>query len=220
VTVLVEACVESLKEALTAERAGAQRLELCDNLAVGGTTPSVELLSAVKRRVRIPVAVMIRPRGGSFVYTADELDKLWLDLELMTALGADMLVSGILTREGAIDTDRTRELVERAGSTPVTVHRAFDVVGDQLGALDTLMKAGVSRVLTSGGAPTAAEGVGSLAALVQRGSDRITVMAGGKVRGHNVGEIVRGSNVREVHARTGPDETQIRDLVNALSKES
>jgi copper homeostasis protein len=218
--VLVEACVESLKEALTAERAGADRLELCDNLDVGGTTPSVELLASVKRRVRIPVAVMVRPRGGSFVYTADELSKLWLDLELMNALGADMLVTGILNDAGSIDETHTREFVTRAGSTPVTMHRAFDQVPDQLAALDMLMDIGVARVLTSGGAPTAAGGIASLGKLVERGGDRIRIMAGGKVRGTNAADIVRGAKVREVHARCGHDETQIRDLVSALSPSS
>lgn len=216
-TVLVEACVESLKEALAAERGGAGRLELCDNLAVGGTTPSVELLASVKRRVHIPVAVMVRPRGGSFMYTPDELAQLWRDLEIMNALGADMLVSGILTTSGTIDEPLTRELVTRAGSTPVTIHRAFDAVPDQLAALGTLIDSGVARVLTSGGANTAAEGIGSLAKLVERGSERISIMAGGKVRGHNAEAIVRGAHVREVHARSGQDETQIHELVTALS---
>lgn len=219
-TVLVEACVESLKEALTAERAGAGRLELCENLAVGGTTPSVDLVASVKRRVRIPVAVMVRPRGGSFVYSGDELSQLWLDLELMNALGADAIVSGMLDRNGSIDDALTRELVTRAGSTPVTIHRAFDAVPNQLAALDTLIDAGVARVLTSGGTPTAAEGIAALGALVQRSAGRISIMAGGKVRGNNVQAIVSGSHVREVHARAGQDETQIRDLVTALSQAS
>ena len=219
-SVLVEACVEAIEESAIAARAGAKRLELCDNMAVGGTTPSAELFAAVRKRVSIPIAAMVRPRGGSFVYTRDELAQLWGDLETMKSLGADALVSGILMEDGCIDRPRTRELVARAGATPVTMHLAFDVVPDQLAALDFLIDAGVARVLTSGGAPTAAEGVRSLAALVERAEGRISIMAGGKVRAHNAREIVRGSGVREIHARSEDDETRIRDLVRAVASDS
>jgi copper homeostasis protein len=217
VSILVEACVETLEESVIAERAGAGRLELCANMDVGGTTPSAELFEAVRERVRIPIAAMVRPRGGSFVYSADELEQIWRDLELMKSLGADVLVFGILNSDGTVDRDHTREFVERARPTPATMHLAFDAVPDHLATLDFLVQAGVARVLTSGGAGTAAAGVQTLAALVERGGDRISIMAGGKVRAHNVGDIVRGSGVREVHARSEDDETRIRDLVRMLS---
>jgi len=217
VSVLVEACVETLEESLIAERAGAGRLELCANMDVGGTTPRSELFESVRARVRIPIAAMVRPRGGSFVYSADELDHIWRDLERMKSLGADVLVFGILNADGSVDRPRTREFVERARPTPVTMHLAFDVVPDQLATLDFLMDVGVARVLTSGGVGTAADGVDRLASLVVRGGDRISIMAGGKVRAHNVSDIVRGSGVREVHARSEDDETRIRDLVRTLS---
>jgi copper homeostasis protein len=172
VSILVEACVETLDESVIAERAGAGRLELCANMSVGGTTPSAELFESVRERVRIPIAAMVRPRGGSFV-PHDELEQLWRDLDLMKALGADVLVSGILNANGSVDRDRMRELVVRAGSTPVTMHLAFDVVPDPLAALDFLMEAGVARVLTSGAAGEAAKGVETLASLVERGGGRI-----------------------------------------------
>lgn len=216
-SILVEACVETVEESVIAARAGAGRLELCDNMAVGGTTPSADLFEAVRERVSIPIAAMVRPRGGSFVYSRDELGQLWRDLETMKAIGADVLVSGILMDDGSIDRARTRELVTRAGSNPVTLHLAFDVVPDQLAALDFLIDAGVARVLTSGGAPTAAQGIDSLAALVERADGRISIMAGGKVRAHNAREIVLGSGVREVHARSERDETRIRELVRAVA---
>jgi copper homeostasis protein len=217
VTVLVEACVESVEEAVIAERAGAGRLELCANMAVGGTTPSPEVLAAVKQRVRIPVAAMVRPRGGSFVFSNDEIAQTWRDLDTMKSLGADGLVFGILNADGSLDSDRTREFVVRAGSTPVTMHLAFDVVPDQLATLDVLIDAGVARVLTSGGTGIAEKGIVMLSALVERAAGRIEIMAGGKVRAHNVQAIVRGSGVREVHARSEDDETRIRDLVKAVS---
>ena len=216
-SILVEACVETVDEAVIAERAGAGRLELCANMSVGGTTPSAELFESVRQRVRIPIAAMVRPRGGSFDYSHDELEQLWRDLDLMKSLGADVLVSGILNADGSIDRDRTRELVVRAGSTPVTMHLAFDAVPDPLATLDFLMDAGVARVLTSGAAGEAAKGVETLASLVERGGDRISIMAGGKVRAHNARDIARGSGVREVHARSEDDETRIRDLVRAVS---
>jgi copper homeostasis protein len=217
VSILVEACVETVDEAVIAERAGAGRLELCANMSVGGTTPNAELFESVRQRVRIPIAAMVRPRGGSFVYSRDELEQLWRDLDLMKSLGADVLVSGILNADGSVDRDQMRELVVRAGSTPVTMHLAFDAVPDPLATLDFLMEAGVARVLTSGAAGEAAKGVETLASLVERGGGRISIMAGGKVRAHNARDIVRGSGVREVHARSEDDETRIRDLVRAVS---
>ena len=216
-SILVEACVESVEEAVIAERAGAGRLELCANMAVGGTTPSPELMTAVKQRVHIPVAAMVRPRGGSFVYSSDEIAQMWRDLDAMKSLGADMLVSGILNADGSLDRDRTRELVTRAGSTPVTMHLAFDVVPDKLATLDALIDVGVARVLTSGGAGLAEAGTDMLASLVDRAAGLIQIMAGGKVRAHNVQSIVRRSGVREVHARSELDETRIRDLVRTAS---
>jgi copper homeostasis protein len=215
-TVLVEGCVESLEDSLAAERGGAGRLELCDDLAAGGTTPSPALIAAVKARVRIPVVVMIRPRGGSFVHTAAELDQMRRDIDLAKKLGADALVFGILDERGNIDTPRTRELVSRAGKTPVAFHRAFDAVPNPLTALDLLIDMGISRVLTGGGPKTALDGIKTLAALVERAAGRIGILAGGKVRGNNVRAIVDGSGVSEVHARCERDETRIREIVTAL----
>jgi copper homeostasis protein len=218
--VVVEACVESVDEALAAERGGADRLELCDNMAVGGTTPDADLIARVKRLVRIPVAVMIRPRDGSFVFMADEVAAMRRDIAMARARGADMLVIGVLGPDGTVDADVTRELVALAAGTPVTFHKAFDRIADQLPALDRLIDAGVSRLLTSGGAASAVEGVESLAALVKRAGGRIAIMAGGKVRGHNALEIVERTAVAEVHARCNLDPARIGDIVAALEKNS
>jgi len=220
VNVLVEACVESLDESLVAERAGANRLELCDNLAVGGTTPSPQLIDAVRAAVKIPVMVMIRPRGGSFVHTAQELDQMRRDLDMALAHEVDGVVLGILDDDNAVDAQRVAEFVKLARGTPVTFHKAFDVISDRRAALDALIDAGVTRLLTSGGAPTAVEGAGELANLVEQAGGRIEIMAGGKVRGSNVGEIVRRAGLREVHARSERDEAQIRAIVDALSPAS
>ncbi|MEP6495302.1 MAG: copper homeostasis protein CutC [bacterium] len=216
-TILVEGCVESLEDSLAAERGGAGRLELCDDLSVGGITPTSALITAVKTRVRIPVAVMIRPRGGSFVHTRAELDQMRRDLEMAKGLGADVLVFGVLNDRREVDTATTRELVARAGETPVTFHRAFDQVANPLAELDALIDAGVCRVLTGGGPGTAEEGADLLASLVERAAGRIGILAGGKVRSGNAAAIVARSGVREVHARCDLDENRIRDIVAVLA---
>jgi copper homeostasis protein len=199
--VLVEACVDSVASALAAERGGAGRLELCDNLFDGGTTPSAGMISAVKAAVRIPVFVIVRPRGGGFVYTNEEMGVMRLDIEAARMLGADGVVVGVLTRDARVDAEQLRVLVTAAGQMPVTFHRAFDLTQDRDQALEALMHAHVRRVLTSGGAPSALEGVEAIAALVKRAAGQIDVMAGGGVREETVQEIVHRSGVREVHVR-------------------
>lgn len=216
---LIEACVGSLDESLAALEGGAQRLELCDRLDVGGTTPHADVIDEVKRRVRIPVSVMIRPRGGSFVHSGAELDEMRRDIDMALARGADMLVIGVLDDGGNVDTKHTRELVQRASGAPVTFHRAFDEVRDQSAALEALIDAGIARVLTGGGPGPAIESVDRLSELVSQSAGRIVIMAGGKVRGPNARALVDKTGVREVHARCELDPMRIREIANALSFE-
>ena len=198
---IVEACVDSVESALAAERGGAARLELCDALFDGGTTPSAGMIAACRERVSIPVFVIIRPRGGGFVYSDDELDVMRRDIVAARGLGADGVVIGALGTDGTVDVAQTRSLVDVAGDLAVTFHRAFDFTPAPGPALESLISAGVSRVLTSGGAPTAREGIPGIAALVRQAGDRLVVMAGGGVKEENVREIVDGTGVREVHVR-------------------
>jgi copper homeostasis protein len=199
--VLVEACVDSVESALAAERGGAGRLELCDALHDAGTTPSAGMLDAVKSRARLPVFVIVRPRGGGFVYSPAELDVMRRDIDVARRLGADGFVVGVLRPDGRVDAARTRALVEAAAGRPVTFHRAFDLVRDPFEALETLAECGVERVLTSGGAETALDAAGTIAALVARAGRRLTVMAGGGIRETGVRELVRRTGVREIHVR-------------------
>jgi copper homeostasis protein len=214
---LVEAAVETLDSALAAERAGADRIELCNNLSVGGTTPGAELIAAVATRTLLPVFVLIRPRGGDFVYSDDEFDQMVRDIELSVRLGIAGIVTGALTAGGRVNVDRTRTLVTAAAGLPVTFHRAIDSAVDPRAALEEAIEAGASRVLTSGGAPTAVEGVDLIAALVGRARERITVIAGGGIREPNVRNVIERTGVREVHARL-VDEPQMRGLVDLVRK--
>ena len=197
--ILVEAAVESVEGAIAAERAGAQRIELCANLAEGGTTPSAGTIGATLARVHVPVFVMIRPRGGDFLYAPLELDVMARDIASARGLGAQGVVLGVLTSDGAVDVERTRDLVEAARPLPVTFHRAFDVSADLEAALDALIRCEIMRVLTSGGAPRAGDGIERLAALVRQAGDRITVMPGGGITAANAMRIVEQTGAREIH---------------------
>ncbi len=183
---------------------GAGRIELCANLDVGGTTPSAALVERCVAALDIPVFTMVRPRGGSFVYARDEADAMARDIETMTRAGAHGLVFGALTADGAIDILLMRQLVALARPLPVTCHKAIDDARDLPAALDALLVLGVDRVLTSGGAATAADGAAMIARLVRQAGDALVVMAGGGVRAHNVAALVHATGVREVHARLRP----------------
>ncbi|HEV7994089.1 MAG TPA: copper homeostasis protein CutC [Gemmatimonadaceae bacterium] len=216
--VLVEAAVESLDDALAAVDGGADRLELCANLAVGGTTPERELISAVVASVNVPVITMIRPRGGSFVYSARELDRMRRDIEAAIQLGAAGVVLGVLDAEHCVDVEQTRMLAGVAGPEQVSFHRAIDRTPDLLAAADALISLGIARVLTSGGAATASEGLVALDALVSHVGERLVVVAGGGVRAHTVRGIVEGSGVSEVHARCEGSAARIAGIRDVLAR--
>jgi copper homeostasis protein len=198
---LVEACVDSVASAMAAERGGAGRVELCDALFDGGTTPSAGMIAAVKARVAIPVFVIIRPRGGGFVYSEDEVDVMLRDIAEAKRLGVDGIVVGPMTEQADPHVVQTRKLIDAAGNLPVTFHRAFDLARNQTAALETLVSLGVRRVLTSGGAPTALAGVDMLHELVRQAANRVTILAGGGIDERNVHDVVERGGVAEVHVR-------------------
>jgi copper homeostasis protein len=200
-TVLVEACVDTLESALAAQAGGADRIELCDNLVEGGTTPSAGMIALCCERLSIPVFVIIRPRGGDFRYSPDELDIMLRDIRLAAELGVAGVVFGALLPDGSLDVDSTRTLVEAARPMSVTFHRAFDACRNAEEALESLIELGVDRVLTSGRATTAERGIGCLEALVRQASGRIGILAGGGVNESNVSRVVAESGVGEVHVR-------------------
>lgn len=215
--ILVEAAVETLESALAAERAGADRIELCVNLNDGGTTPNAGLIAAVVERARLPVFVLIRPRGGGFVYSNSEIDAMTRDIEQAASMGIAGIVTGALTPDGGVDIEHMRTLRDAAAGLPVTFHRAFDVAVNTSGALEQLIDLGVRRVLTSGGAATVAEGADVIAVLVNQARERIAILAGGGVREHNVRDLIARTGVREIHTRL-IDEARMRGLVDLVRR--
>lgn len=205
-TALVEICVDSVAGAHRAEDAGADRIELCAGLVEGGTTPSIGCVRRTLEAVRqIDVQVLIRPRGGDFLYSRDELDVMLADIAAIRALPTSPgmtvgFVIGALTQDGAVDTPTVRRLLGACAGAPVTFHRAFDQTRDLLASLDVLAELGVHRVLTSGGRARAIDGLEMLRALVERAGERPTILAGGAVRADDVATLV-AAGVREVHAR-------------------
>lgn len=197
--VVVEVAVESVAGAMAAARGGADRIELCQALGDGGLTPSLGLFEAVKAAVPLPVFALVRPRGGDFLYDDGEFAVMRRDVAHLRAAGADGIVTGVLTADGAIDRQRFAALLAAAGPLPVTCHRAFDLVADPDAAIDALCALGVARVLTSGQAAAAPDGAAAIRATVQRAAGRLTVIAGAGVTDGNVAELVRATGVREVH---------------------
>jgi copper homeostasis protein len=206
VNVLLEVCADSVEHAVGAERAGAARIELCDFRVDGGATPDESMLARCRDLARLPLHVLIRPRGGRFVFSPAETEAMLRDIATARRLGADGVVVGALREDGSVDVEQARVLVDAARPMSITFHRAFDVCPDPAAALESLIALGVDRVLTSGGAPTAEEGIGTLAALVRQGAGRIGILAAGTIRAGNVRRIVEETGVREVHARVGEGE--------------
>jgi copper homeostasis protein len=197
---ILEVCVDSLESAVAAERGGAHRVELCSGLFDGGVTPSAGLIATVRQTISIGLHVMIRPRGGDFCYSDDELQIMQRDILMAKQLGADGVVFGILDLDGRVDVSHTKQLVDLAAPLRVTYHRAFDMSSDLFASLSDLQKIGVHCVLTSGGKQSAGEGVEILKSLVTASSGRIAIMAGCGIEDHNVSALIERTGVREIHA--------------------
>jgi copper homeostasis protein len=199
-----EVCVDSVESAIAAQAGGAHRVELCDNLLDGGTTPSAGMIAEVRQQIDIGLHVMIRPRGGDFCYSAAEMAVMVRDIEIASQLGADGFVFGVLLADGTVDRGRTRRLIQTALPQSVTFHRAFDMTPNLAASLATLIELGVDRVLTSGGRQTVAKGINQIAALVEQAAGRVHIMPGGGIREDNIAEIVQRTGASEFHfsART------------------
>jgi copper homeostasis protein len=195
----VEICVDSAGGAFAAEQGGADRVELCDNLLEGGTTPSAGCIKVARRGLKLGLQVIVRPRGGDFLYSDQEMQVMREDIRMARDLGADGVVIGCLTAEGDIDRARAGELIELARPLNVTFHRAFDMCREPLQALEVLIGLGVERVLTSGQEASCLEGLDLIAALHKQAAGRIIIMPGGGITPANVQRIVAATGVTEVH---------------------
>ena len=178
---LLECCVDSLESAIAADRGGAERLELCGNLMIGGTTPDINLFYRVKNAVKAKVNVLLRPRFGDFCYSDAEFSILEDDVKMFAEAGADGIVIGVLKVDGTIDEERMKILIAAAKGLPITFHRAFDVTKDAFQALETCKKLGISTILTSGQQNSAIEGFDLLKKLVEAAGNEIDIMVGSGV---------------------------------------
>jgi copper homeostasis protein len=228
---VLEICANGFQSAYNAQIAGAHRIELCQELSVGGLTPSYGLLKKVITELTIPVFVLIRPRSGDFVYSVDEFEIMRQDINICKALGAHGIVSGILNRGNTIDMLRTKQLVALSAPLPFTFHRAFDEIDNQEQGLTDLIELGVDRILTSGQETTAEQGITKLCQLKDVAQERITIIPGGGINMHNAG-LFKAKGFSELHASASlrleqkeglfsapqllSDQQKIKDILNAL----
>jgi copper homeostasis protein len=196
---MCEICVDSVAGVRAAKAAGAQRVELCADLLEGGITPSRGMIRQARTIAGVGLHVIIRPRGGDFLFGDDEFAIMRADIETAKAERADGVVIGLLTAEGEIDAERTRALIALAQPLSVTFHRAFDVAAEPFRALETLIELCVDRVLTSGQEATALEGLPLIVELMKRAGDRIVIMPGGGITARNIERIVAAARPREIH---------------------
>jgi copper homeostasis protein len=197
---LLEICIDNVMSGIAAKEGGARRLELCSSLSEGGLTPSVGFLTTMKKLVDIPVFAMIRPRGGDFIYSAEEIQVMKEDIRLLKEFGANGFVFGVLNEDAQVDESKCKELMAEVGSShPVTFHRAFDYTPDPLVALETIISLGFARILTSGQKCTALLGKNLIRQVVEQANGRITIMAGAGINQHSVNEIVDETKVCEIH---------------------
>ncbi len=197
---LLEIACYSIESALAAERSGAHRIELCDNPLEGGTTPSFGVLSMAREKLSIPVFPIIRPRGGHFVFTPTELEAMRYDITWCRQTGFEGVVIGLLNADGKVDYDNTSRLVELAYPLEVTFHRAFDRTPDPFEALETIIKTGCTRILTSGQAPDVNNQADLVAGLVKQANHDIIIMPGSGVRATGIAALAKITGTNEFHS--------------------
>lgn len=195
---ILEICANGIQSAINAELGGADRIELCDNLWEGGATPSYAMIEHTVNRLNIPVFVLIRPRGGDFVYSDLEFEVLKRDIECCVNMGVAGIVSGILLPDGNVDIERTSLLKRLSGDLPFTFHRAFDVTPDPMKALDELISIGIDRILTSGQQLSASSGSQLIKNLVDKSEGSITILPGGGITIENISNLIE-AGCKEFH---------------------
>ena len=213
-SIKIEVCAFSLESCLAAEKGGANRIELCGSMYEGGTTPSAGLIQIVKQRINIEIHAMIRPRGGDFCYSEEEISVMQADIRMAKELGCEGIVLGILQTNGRVNIAQTKELVALAKPMIVTFHRAIDMTPDYLEALEDIIETGCERILTSGQKNTAIKGIKNIKTLVEKANGRIEIMAGSGVNIDNAQALMH-TGVNALHL-TGKS---IRDSEMVYRKE-
>jgi copper homeostasis protein len=206
----IEICVDSPEGVIAARDGWADRVELCDNLFEGGTTPSIGIVKMARRVGGIKLHVIVRPRGGDFLYSDVEFETMKFDVEAARTARVDGIVIGMLTADGNVDKERTTELVTLARPMSVTFHRAFDVCKDPFAALEDLIEIGVDRILTSGQQADAVSGSETIKKLVDAAGDRIVIMACGGIDEANASDVVAATGASEFHF------TAFEDVASAM----
>ncbi len=197
--ILLEICCGSIDDAIEAERGGADRAELCSALFLGGLTPSLGTVLEAKARLKIPIIVMVRPRGGGFCYTDAEFATMERDTRLAVEHGAAGVVFGILHPDGSIDVKRTRRIRELIGDRQAVFHRAFDVTPDPFAAVDQLVDLGITRILTSGQQNTVGEGAELIRNVIEHARGRIEIMPGGGILPYQLEDIIARTGCTQIH---------------------
>lgn len=198
--ILLESPVFNLESALLASKYGVDRLELCSSFPEGGLTPGPGLLTYLKSKIEIPIFVMIRPRGGNFVYSDGELEAMKEEIQLYSTMGADGFVFGVLKEDDSVHKKACKQLVKSAGKKPCTFHRAFDVSADLMQSLEDVIDCGFTRILTSGGKESVEEGLPVIKQLLERAKDRIIIMPGGGMKPEFIEPLIRPGYLKEIHA--------------------
>ena len=217
----IEIACFNLESALIAQKAGADRVELCADMSVGGTTPTIEMIKQARENLTIDLYVMIRPRGGNFVYSEAELEQMKLEIETIKKLGVNGFVFGILNEDKTIHIEQNKALVELAKPFPCTFHRAFDAVLDYEKALEDVISCGFSNILTSGTFPNVMEGKEVLQQLVIQANNRIKIMPGGGLRSTNISELNEIVNANWYHSSAitdGSETANSKEIIQIMKK--
>lgn len=210
---ILEVCANSYESATNAEKGGAHRIELCENLSIGGLTPNFDLAKKVISELNIPVFILIRPRKGDFNYSHEEFEQIKKDIILFKDLGCKGIVSGILTKDKNIDIKRTRELIELSKPLEFTFHRAFDDILNPIDGLHQLIKLRADRILTSGQKKTAIDGIELIKKLINISNNNIKIMPGSGINSTNILEINK-LNINEIHGSFSKSSKNNKKLSN------
>lgn len=210
----------NIESVIAAQAAGANRIELCDNPAEGGTTPSYGMIKTAREKTSLQLYPIIRPRGGDFLYSSQEFEIMKKDILLCKEIGCDGVVIGLLLEDGSVDKTRTAQLVEAAYPLGVTFHRAFDRVANPFEALEDVIAVGCERILTSGLKPTAPDGIQAIADLVRQANDRIIIMPGSGIRSDNIALLAQQTGAAEFHSSARTTVSSAMKYVNESMQET